>query len=329
MECTFLYPNYQLFAATPNSDLADYAAELLAFIDRHGELLPMIDIDLDAYGLRKKARRVHQRQASKAASPASLFDIPEAEPSVAPRALETGRPRTPALVVFLFLLMRGRYGSVSDQDASERFCEYKTIEALLSPRGLRLPSRQTLVDNLNAVTNATRQAILDAQLQDCLTEKLDDFKEICIDSTAVCAQAPRLRWRGDLRASISVHRLGEAKAARLSPDNNAELPRDGTQVVPHDTALGLILPLIPGEVLTLIPAAAIHEIAVADNLMMLISVVHATQHTVHFASYAHLQLTRPLAIAWLCSPDVFFSVSGTRQPLTPIAGRCFLRPIVR
>ena len=192
MECIFLFPNYQLFSTTPDSDLADFAAEMLAFIDRHGELLPMIDADLDAYGLRKKAQRARQRQAARAvlpALPALLSNIPEAEPSVAPRTLETGRPRMPALVVFLFLLMRGRYGSVSDQDACERFCEYKTIEAVLSPRGLRLPSRQALVDNLNAVTNATRQAILDAQLQDCLTEELDDFKEICIDSTAVCANS--------------------------------------------------------------------------------------------------------------------------------------------
>ena len=126
MECIFLFPNYQLFSTTPDSDLADFAAEMLAFIDRHGELLPMIDADLDAYGLRKKAQRARQRQAARAvlpALPALLSNIPEAEPSVAPRTLETGRPRMPALVVFLFLLMRGRYGSVSDQDACERFCE--------------------------------------------------------------------------------------------------------------------------------------------------------------------------------------------------------------
>lgn len=66
MECIFLFPNYQLFSTTPDSDLADFAAEMLAFIDRHGELLPMIDADLDAYGLRKKAQRARQRQAARA-----------------------------------------------------------------------------------------------------------------------------------------------------------------------------------------------------------------------------------------------------------------------
>jgi len=56
---------------------------------------------------------------------------------------------------------------------------------LLSPRDPRLPSPQTLVDHLNAVFNATWQAILDAQLQDCLTEKLDDFME---------SKPPELSW---------------------------------------------------------------------------------------------------------------------------------------
>ncbi|MDQ0291425.1 hypothetical protein J3R75_003532 [Oligosphaera ethanolica] len=35
--CSFLYPNYQLFATTANSDLTDYAAELLAVIERFCE----------------------------------------------------------------------------------------------------------------------------------------------------------------------------------------------------------------------------------------------------------------------------------------------------
>ena len=62
--------NYQW--VTDYSELADCAAEMLAFIDRHGELLRKIDADLDAHGLRKKARRHRQRQAAGEASPAAL-----------------------------------------------------------------------------------------------------------------------------------------------------------------------------------------------------------------------------------------------------------------
>lgn len=204
MEHNLLFPNFQLFAGFPSSDLADVIRESLAFLDRHPALLAMVDADLDAYGLQKKAQRL-QRQRELLASHPSLGIGETPTTDTVDMTLAAGRPRTPALVVFLFLILRGRYGSASDQDVCERFRESKSMEYLLAARGYRMPSRQTLVDNLNAVSNATREAILDAQVEDCRTEGLDDFNEIAIDSTAVCACSA---WPND--ASLGARSLQRA-----------------------------------------------------------------------------------------------------------------------
>jgi len=199
-----LFPNFQLFAGFPTTDLADFFQEVLAFLDRHPALLAMVDADLDAYGLQKKAQRLQRQRELLASHPSlGIGETPATE--AADLWLAHGRPRTPALVVFLFLILRGRYGSASDQDACERFRESKSLEYLLAARGCHMPSRQTLVDNLNAVSNATREAILDAQIADCRAEGLDDLKEIAIDSTAVCACSA---WPND--ASLGARSLQRA-----------------------------------------------------------------------------------------------------------------------
>ena len=71
MEHNLLFPNFQLFAGFPSSDLADVIRESLAFLDRHPALLAMVDADLDTYGLQKKAQRP-QRQRELLASHPSL-----------------------------------------------------------------------------------------------------------------------------------------------------------------------------------------------------------------------------------------------------------------
>lgn len=205
MKHNLFFPNFQLFAGFPVSDLADCIHECLAFLERHPELLDMIDADLDAYGLRKKAQRLQRQRESLATHPTLGLEDSEMTSGASEMTLSSGRPRTPSLVIFMFLVLRGRYGSASDQDVCERFRESKSLECLLIGRGYRMPSRQTLLDNLNAVSNATRQAILDALIQDCLVEGLDDFNEITIDSTAVCACSA---WPND--ASLGARSLQRA-----------------------------------------------------------------------------------------------------------------------
>jgi len=105
--------------------------------------------------------------------------------------LETGRPRTEAYIVYLFLMLRGWAGGCKDQQARLLLEESITLKLWLEHLGLQLPPASTLSENLNAVSNQTRRLIHQAQLRYILQQSLDDFQKCFIDSTAVEANTER------------------------------------------------------------------------------------------------------------------------------------------
>ena len=105
--------------------------------------------------------------------------------------LETGRPRTEAYIVYLFLMLRGWCGGCKDQHARLLWEESMTLKLWLEDLGLELPPASTLSDNLNAVSNSTRSLIHQVQLRYILNGGLDDFQKCFIDSTAVEANTAR------------------------------------------------------------------------------------------------------------------------------------------
>ena len=98
-----------------------------------------------------------------------------------------GRPRLAPYAVYLFLMLRGRDGGCKDQAARLLLEESMTLHCWLKNLGLPLPAASTLSHNLNAVTNATRDFIHQAQLRSILAERLDDFTRLYLDSTAPAA----------------------------------------------------------------------------------------------------------------------------------------------
>ena len=62
--------------------------------------------------------------------------------------LETGRPRTDAYIVYLFLMLRGFNGGCKDQHARLLLEESITLRLSLEHLGLELPPASTLSDNL-------------------------------------------------------------------------------------------------------------------------------------------------------------------------------------
>ncbi|HZD08421.1 MAG TPA: ISNCY family transposase, partial [Candidatus Limnocylindrales bacterium] len=105
--------------------------------------------------------------------------------------LETGRPRTEAYIVYLFLMLRGWAGGCKDQQARLLLEESITLKLWLEHLGLQLPPASTLSENLNAVSNQTRRLIHEAQLRYILQQSLDDFQKCFVDSTAVEANTER------------------------------------------------------------------------------------------------------------------------------------------
>jgi hypothetical protein len=101
--------------------------------------------------------------------------------------LEIGRPRTEAYIVYLFLMVRGLIGGCKDQHVRLLQEESITLKLWLNHLGLELPPASTLSENLNAVSNQTRNLIHQVQLRWILEQDLDDFQKCFIDSTAVAA----------------------------------------------------------------------------------------------------------------------------------------------
>jgi hypothetical protein len=74
-------------------------------------------------------------------------------------------------------------------------------------KGIEMPGRSTIHENTTAVSNATRELILDKQMDLVIHDELDNCAEAVFDSTAVCAGVP---WPTD----SSVLRRLVASSAR-------------------------------------------------------------------------------------------------------------------
>ena len=94
-------------------------------------------------------------------------------------------------LIYLFLMLRGRIGGCKDQDGRLLQEESMTLHWWLENLGLSLPPASTLSENLNAVSNATRDFIHKAQLRYIINERMDDFSSLYLDSTATAANTER------------------------------------------------------------------------------------------------------------------------------------------
>lgn len=193
------------------SETAQVLAEAVGLAARNPSILAAVAADQDAYGVAKK----RERQALKAAAGGvpklgGLVDV--SAPGAGAVSLSTGRPRLPSETVFLFLILRGLYGSLTDRQAADRFLESVSVRRHLDGRGLEMPGLTTLLENVNAVSNRTRDLIWETQASGIMAEGLDDGLEIMVDSTAVEAASAfpcdaRMMLHFALRARNGLRRL--------------------------------------------------------------------------------------------------------------------------
>lgn len=185
-------PLPRLFLMPVDTDLHQFLIETHHIVAFEPAILERIEADLDAYGLKKKVMREADRRFAEAQTPdlANLrIDVRPLDPT--PMRLEIGRPRLEPYAVYLFLMLRGRFGGCKDQDARLLHEESMTLHWWLENLELTLPPASTLSENLNAVSNATRDFIHRAQLRYILDEGLDDFGSLYLDSTAIQANTER------------------------------------------------------------------------------------------------------------------------------------------
>ena len=183
-------------------------AELARFAP---EIIEAIEDDLDAHALAKKKLRMEDRKFFES----QTEDFPELgiediELDGAALRLGVGRPRMPAEAAYVFLMLRGFLGSLSTKQARRFLRESMSLYGWLQSRGLTMPGVSTILDNLNVISQKTRELIFDRQIARILGERLDDFKALTIDSTSVKANSS---WPNDAKILtgllMRVNRLGQ------------------------------------------------------------------------------------------------------------------------
>ena len=185
-------PRQLVFLTPVDSQLNDFLNEIHQIARFDPSIVERIDEDLDLHAKKKKLLRLADAQFFAGQTP----DLPKLqlqlrELKLDSIELETGRPRTDAYIVYLFLMLRGFNGGCKDQHARLLLEESITLRLWLDHLGLELPPASTLSENLNAVSNQTRSLIHQVQLRFILRQGLDDFRKCFIDSTAVEANTER------------------------------------------------------------------------------------------------------------------------------------------
>lgn len=170
----------------PESDLSEYLLEAEKLVRYDSVILEKIDADLDFYAKTKK----HQRLLDQEWKMRDQIEIPGLSEKSKPLcveelSLQPGHPRLPALVVYIFLMLRGYLGGFKSKSTQTLLKESQSVRCFLLNCGLKMPGMSTLTENVNAISSGTRSFIFDAQIRMLLKEDLDDFKNLTLDSTAV------------------------------------------------------------------------------------------------------------------------------------------------
>lgn len=184
-------PIGNLILPVPDTDFRDFLDEVEKLSRFAPEIVEEIEKDLDANALAKKKNRLADRKFYESQT-SNLRDLHVEESELLADKLEmgTGRPRMPAELVYLLVMVRGFLGGSLASKVSRRFMrESMSLYACLDNRGLTMPGVTTMVENVNLVSEKTLDLILDKQIQFVVKEDLDDFLNLTIDSTSVKANS--------------------------------------------------------------------------------------------------------------------------------------------
>ena len=209
MKYKLLTADFNLFLLPSDTEMTEFIEEVQNLGDRFPEIYKKIAGDQDAWGKGKKDIRVLDQLYIRE----KTSDIPGLEPDSATDAylssasLGKGRPRMSPELVFLFICLRGYWGSVSDRDAYERMRDSMTLHILFRNMRVSIPGVTTILENINCVTTSTRNYIYRCQLTHILDERLDDFLGVQLDSTSVKASSS---WPTD--AGVILKLLNRAYA---------------------------------------------------------------------------------------------------------------------
>ena len=214
MEYKLLTADFNLFLLPSDTEMTEFIEEVQKLGERFPEIYKKIAEDQDAWGRGKKDIRVLDRLHIYGRT----SDIPGLGLDSAPGAclslasLGKGRPRMSPELVFLFIGLRGYWGSVSDRDAYERMRDSMTLHVVFRNMGVGIPGVTTILENINCVTTTTRDYIYRCQLKHIMDEGLDDFLALQLDSTSVKASSS---WPTDAGVILKLLSRVYARGGKL------------------------------------------------------------------------------------------------------------------
>ncbi len=204
-------PVCNLILPVPDTDFRDFMDEVEELAGFAPEIIDAIEKDLDAHGRQKKKLRLEDRRFFESRT-AELPELNMQEQDILATELKLaiGRPRMSAYTVYVFLMTRGFLGALSTKPARRFLRESMSLYGFFQRRGLRIPAVTTILENVNLVSYATRELILDRQIAFILGQELDDFGKLTVDSTSVKANSDWPTESKILTGLLTrVHRLGQ------------------------------------------------------------------------------------------------------------------------
>jgi len=200
-----------LFLPLPETDFRDYMDEIDKLAKSAPEIIKSIEKDLDIQARKEKKLRLEDKKFLESHTvDLPKMDIKERNILAEELNLAVGRPRMSGYAVYVFVMIRGFLGSLSSRPAKCFLRESMSLYCFLQNRGLSMPAVTTMLENVNFVSQATRDLIFKKQIELILREDLDDFKKLTIDSTAVKANSC---WPTDAKILTGlltrVNRLGQ------------------------------------------------------------------------------------------------------------------------
>ena len=180
------YTTNILFKAIPNTELLEIIENSIELLYSFPEILQKINADQDRHAKEKKKLRLADKEYYQNQQRClSGFSISRGAYDVDDLDLLPGRERMKPQTVFVFMMVRGYFGSVTNQEGIERMIDSRTLSLILQGWNIKMPGITTILENLNCISNDTREYILDCQVKQIINAGLDSFKELIVDSTHV------------------------------------------------------------------------------------------------------------------------------------------------
>ena len=201
---------------TPSTELKDIFLEGLKLLQFDPSILDRIACDIDKAAKEKKMMRLADQawyEQLNGTFPGCESLCAAVDFDSAKLCLFEGRPRLlDPESVFLLMMCRAHLDSVTSKQAVDRMKDSILIQTYFEALGMKLPSANTVLDNINAVTNETRETIFKSQMRMIMESGFDSMELVTMDSFSISGNT---EWPTDSRIMMKLleraYRLGSER----------------------------------------------------------------------------------------------------------------------